>query len=57
MAPGELWGDIDVKVPDVVYRCPNGHVLTPEEAALNYDDDGKVRCPEDGAVMTRGLKG
>ncbi|HEV7590021.1 MAG TPA: hypothetical protein VGO40_18030 [Longimicrobium sp.] len=49
----ELFGHIQVMEPNVVYRCPNGHVLTAEEVPLHYDDDGNVRCPADGAVMTR----
>jgi hypothetical protein len=56
IGPGELWGDIDVKVPGVIYRCPNGHELTADEAAQHYDDDGNVRCPVEGSVMTRELK-
>jgi hypothetical protein len=50
---GELWGEIEVEVPDVVYRCPNGHELPAEQASLHYDDNGNVQCPHDGTVMIR----
>lgn len=53
---GELWGEIEVALPYVAYRCPNGHQIPAEQAALHYDDDGNVRCPHDTTVMIREIR-